>query len=102
MNTLHQSEKDIIDFYQWLMLNKELGDESYLDFYFLIKVARDIMHKAGINEKDLANKTNKKNIVSRFFEIDKDLDFDAFRNSIFAQDDIIVKNKKWSLPFELT
>ena len=98
---MQQCEKDFLFFYQWLMYTKSTGDESYLDFYFFIKLCEEILKLHDMDYSDVIKKTNAKNIVANYFKIESEIDIKAFKNNIFLVEDIRVRRNKWSLSHDM-
>lgn len=81
-------EQIIMEFFEWIIINgqKDIA-HRYNTFVFY---ASDLMVKGH----ELPNKTTKKNLVARYFEITSRIDIESFEDKFFTLDEIkIIRNK---------
>ena len=99
LKDLNELEKDILDFYKWLLLDKEFNNDlSCCDFNSIIVVATKIINKHNISFEVIKNQAIKMGLVSLYIFLNKNFDINSFRNKYFTIDEIRLSGNKWYLP----
>lgn len=99
LKDLNELEKDILDFYKWLLLDKEFNNDlSCNSFNSIIVIATKIINKHNVSFEVVKKQAMNIGLVSHYIFLNKNFDINSFRNKYFTIDEIRLLGNRWYLP----
>lgn len=96
---MSELEKDILEFYKWLLLDKKTNNElAYLGFSSIVLLATKILNKHEIDIKIIQKQAMKLNLTSQYFYLDGIFEISSFRNKYYTLDEIKFRRNRWYVP----
>jgi hypothetical protein len=96
---MSELEKDILEFYKWLLLDKKTNNElSYLGFSSIVLMAMKIINEHELDINIIQKQALKLNLTAQYFYLDGIFEISSFRNKYFTLDEIKFRRNRWYVP----
>jgi hypothetical protein len=96
---MNELEKDILEFYKWLLVDKrENNHNSFIKYNTIVVLAHKIMRYHEIDQKEFLKTAYRLNYISGYFLLDRIFEIDTFANKYYTLDEIKFRRNKWYVP----
>lgn len=99
LRDLSELERDVLDFYKWLLLDKKTNNElAYLGFSSIVLIAMKIINEHDLDINIIQKQALRVNLTSQYFYLDGIFEIGTFRNKYFTLDEIKFRRNRWYIP----
>jgi hypothetical protein len=96
---MSELEKDILEFYKWLLLDKKTNNElAYLGFSSIVLIAMKIINEHDLDINTIQKQALRVNLTSQYFYLDGIFEIGTFRNKYFTLNEIKFRRNRWYIP----